>query len=84
MVDAAEQYLLDLGFEQLRVRMHGDMARIELLSSDFGRFMQDEIRIPVYNKLKALGFSYISLDLAGYRTGSMNEVLSDEILKASR
>ena len=84
MVDAAEQYLLDLGFAQLRVRMHGDMARIELLSSDFGRFMQEEIRIPVYNKLKALGFSYISLDLAGYRTGSMNEVLSEEILEASR
>ena len=84
MVDTAEQYLMDLGFEQLRVRMHGDMARIELLPSDFGRFMQEEIRIPVYNKLKALGFSYVSLDLAGYRTGSMNEVLSEEILEASR
>ncbi len=84
MVDTAEQYLMDLGFAQLRVRMHGDMARIELLSSDFERFMQEEIRIPVYNRLKALGFSYVSLDILGYRTGSMNEVLSDEILEASR
>ena len=75
MADAAEQFLIDLGFQQCRVRIHGRMARIELRPPDFGKFMQDGIRIPVYRAFKRLGFSYVSLDLEGYRTGSMNEVL---------
>ena len=75
MVDAAEQYLLDLGFHQLRVRIHGDVARIELLPAEFGRFMEETTRLKVYKRLKELGFHYVTLDLLGYRTGSMNEVL---------
>ncbi|MDY5219586.1 MAG: ATP-dependent sacrificial sulfur transferase LarE [Eubacteriales bacterium] len=75
MVDAAEQLLLDLGFHQLRVRIHGDVARIELLPAEFSRFMEEEIRLKVYKRLKELGFHYVTLDLLGYRTGSMNEVL---------
>ena len=76
MVDAAEQYLLDLGFHQLRVRIHGDVARIELLPAEFGRFMEENVRLKVHARLKELGFHYVTLDLLGYRTGSMNEVLS--------
>ncbi|MCR5775152.1 MAG: ATP-dependent sacrificial sulfur transferase LarE [Lachnospiraceae bacterium] len=75
MIDSAEQYLRSLGFGQLRVRMHGDSARIELIPEDFDRFMQNDLRLMVHDRLKHLGFSYISLDLMGYRTGSMNETL---------
>lgn len=78
MVEQAEQLLLDLGFRQLRVRIHGKMARIELLPEDIARFMSDDVRIPVYDRLKALGFSYVTLDLGGFRTGSMNDLLTKE------
>lgn len=75
MVDRAEQLLLDLGFRQFRVRIHGDLARVEILPADFGRIMETDCREKVCSALKAYGFSYVTLDLAGYRTGSMNEVL---------
>lgn len=75
MVDQAEQYLLDLGFQQFRVRIHGMMARIELLPTDFPKMMEEQTRLQVYQTLKAFGFTYISLDLLGYRTGSLNEAL---------
>lgn len=75
MIDKSEQLLLDLGFNQLRVRIHGDVARIELLPSEFDKFMKNDIRLRVYEKLKEYGFSYVALDLMGYRTGSMNETL---------
>lgn len=78
MVDKAEQLLLDLGFHQLRVRIHGKMARIELEPSEFGRFMEEPVRTRVYQELKALGFTYVTLDLGGYRTGSMNETLTEK------
>jgi uncharacterized protein len=73
MVDKAEQLLLDMGFTQLRVRIHGEMARIELLPADFEKLLA--IRHEVTETLRACGFTYISLDLIGYRTGSMNETL---------
>lgn len=75
-VDKAEQLLLDLGFKQLRVRIHGDVARIELDPSQFDAFMKEEIRLEVYKKFKEYGFTYVSLDILGYRTGSMNETLN--------
>ena len=75
MVDRAEQLLLDMGFHQLRVRIHGKLARIELLPEEFGKFMQEDVRGKVYRELKVLGFTYITLDILGYRTGSMNETL---------
>lgn len=75
MVERAEELLLSLGFQQERVRIHGDMARIEVLSEDFPRFADEALRQQVYSALKGLGFSYVSLDLRGYRTGSMNEVI---------
>lgn len=78
MIDKAEQLLLDLEFHQVRVRIHGDMARIEILPEEFPRLIDDEIRCKVSRTLKALGFRYVAMDLIGYRTGSMNEALHDE------
>ncbi len=79
MVDRSEQLLLDLGFRQVRVRVHGQegglMARIEVMPEEIGRLMEEGVRRKVYDELKALGFSYVALDLGGYRTGSMNETL---------
>ena len=78
MVDCAEQQLLDLGFHQLRVRIHGNLARIELTPEEFVRFIVDEVRLSVYKHLKELGFAYVTLDILGYRTGSMNGILPAE------
>lgn len=75
MVDKAEQYLLDLGFHQLRVRIHGKIARIELMPEEFPKFMEEECRVKVYERFRTIGFDYVTLDILGYRTGSMNEVL---------
>lgn len=75
MVDKAEQLLLDMGFHQVRVRIHGMMARIEVLPEEIGRLVEEETRKTVWEKLKEYGFTYVTLDLAGYRTGSMNETL---------
>ncbi len=76
MVEMAEQLLIEMGFVQMRVRVHGTMARIEVLPEDMERFLAPEIREEVCAKLKAYGFSYVTLDLMGYRMGSMNEVLN--------
>ncbi len=78
MVDRAEQFLIDLGFDQLRVRIHDKIARIELAPSEFDRFMEEKIRRCVHEEFRKIGFDYIALDILGYRTGSMNETLSDE------
>ena len=79
MVDEAEQLLLDMGFHQLRVRIHNNLARIELLPEEFPKFMEDENRKTVYEKFKEYGFDYVALDVLGYRTGSMNETLGNQI-----
>lgn len=78
IVEKAEQFLMDRGFEQLRVRLHGEknyVVRIELLPQDMLKLMEPELRREVYDYCKELGVSYVSLDLIGYRTGSMNETL---------
>ncbi|MBO4928324.1 MAG: ATP-dependent sacrificial sulfur transferase LarE [Clostridiales bacterium] len=77
MVEEAEQLLLDLGFRQVRVRVHGNIARIEVLPEEIGKLTDEKVRNNVYNTLKSLGFDYVTMDLAGYRTGSMNETLSE-------
>lgn len=78
MVDKAEQLLLDLGFHQVRVRIHGTIARIEVRPEEFSKIMEEKTRVQIYEYLKSLGFTYVTLDLGGYRTGSMNETLSDK------
>jgi uncharacterized protein len=74
-VDQGEQFLLDLGFRQVRVRHHGDGARLEVSTDERGKFFDTALMDKVYEKFARLGFTYVSLDLKGYRTGSMNEVI---------
>ncbi len=75
MVEQAEQLLHSMGFLQARVRIHGMMARIEVPTQDISLLVQDASRSKINKCLKELGFTYIALDLGGYRTGSMNEAL---------
>ena len=73
MVDKAEQFLLDLGFHQVRVRIHSNIARIEVEQNEMQKITDN--RNAIAHKLKEFCFSYVTLDLLGYRTGSMNETL---------
>ena len=75
MVEKAEAFLLEKGFHQLRVRIHGMMARIEVLPEDISRLTETTLREEIVRKFAEFGFSYTTLDLQGYRTGAMNEVL---------
>ena len=75
MVDKAEQLLLDLGFHQLRVRIHGTIARIEVLPDEFPKLIEEKNRLKIVTEFEKYGFTYISMDLKVYRTGSMNETL---------
>jgi uncharacterized protein len=74
-VAMGEDMLRALGFSQLRVRYHGDIARIELCPEDLPRFLDTGLRAAVIKRFKEIGFTYVTLDIEGYRTGSMNEVL---------
>ena len=78
MVDRAEELLLGLGLKQMRVRIHGRMARIEALPEDIEGLAEEKTRKVIAEGFKKIGFSYVTLDLQGYRTGSMNETLSGE------
>ena len=69
MVDAAEEYLLNRGLHQVRVRIHNDIARIEALPFEFEKILA--ARTEIVDKLKELGFNYVTMDLYGYKTGSM-------------
>ena len=77
-VDKAEQLLWELGFKQFRVRVHGSLARVELLPEQLEQAVAEPMRSTIYKGLKAAGFTYVSLDLQGYRTGSMNETLKQD------
>lgn len=76
MIYSAECYIRSLGFEQFRVRLQDGIARIELRPADIQKFIENGIKDKVSEKLHTLGFKYVSLDLDGYRLGSMNEVLN--------
>ena len=75
MVENAEQLLLEHGFRQFRVRMHGRMARIEVMPEEFLKLLQEEVREDIVKQFKQFGFTYVTMDLTGYRMGSMNETL---------
>ncbi|MBR4743472.1 MAG: ATP-dependent sacrificial sulfur transferase LarE [Oscillospiraceae bacterium] len=77
LADRAEQILAQQGFSQYRVRVHGTVARIEVLPEDIPRFGDEDLRREVYEKFRSIGFSYTALDLLGYRTGSLNETLPE-------
>lgn len=74
-VEKAEAFIKGLGFSQIRVRCHQDIARIEIDRDNIKKFLKKDIRDRIVKRLKSLGFVYITLDLMGYRTGSMNEGL---------
>jgi len=78
-VAMAEDYLWSLGFSQVRVRHHGQIARVEVDSEGIQRLLDPSLRAQIVENLKRLGYAYVTLDLAGYRTGSMNEPLSEEV-----
>jgi len=78
-VAAAEKFLLSLGFTQFRVRHHSNTARIEVLPEEISRFTDKNLREKITKKLNDLGYTYVTLDLTGYRTGSLNESLPNEI-----
>lgn len=73
MIKAAEAFLFERGYNQVRIRVHNNLARIELLSEDIERAAAEDERKHIYDYLKQLGFIYVTIDLLGYRTGSMNE-----------
>ncbi len=75
MISRAEKLLEELGFVQKRVRIQGRTARIEVCVRDFPRIMKNNVRERLESELKRMGFSYVTLDLSGYRSGSMNEIL---------
>lgn len=81
MIDQAEQYLLDLGFYQVRVRYHDNLARIETDESGFDKMLNKQFREKIHAKFKGIGFTYVSVDIKGYRTGSMNETLNEQVKK---
>jgi pyridinium-3,5-biscarboxylic acid mononucleotide sulfurtransferase len=74
-VEEAENILHRLGFRQLRVRYHGELARLEVEPGEINRFLDPALRQKVVEELKRVGFIYVTLDLQGYRTGAMNETL---------
>lgn len=72
-VDQAEDYLLSLGFRQVRVRTHNSIARIEVEQHDMGRLI--EMGSEITNQLRSIGYEFVTMDLSGYKSGSMNRVL---------
>jgi uncharacterized protein len=82
MIDRAEQFLRERGLRELRVRYHkGDLARIEIPPEQLARFCEGDLREQLLAHLKSLGFKYVTLDLEGFRSGSMNQVLPVESLR---
>lgn len=74
-IDEAEDYLRKLDFEEVRVRVHGDVARIEVGRTQIARLAEPATRMDVTGALRNLGFKYICVDLEGFRSGSMNETI---------
>jgi len=75
LVERGEAALRELGFLQFRVRLHGDLARVEIAPEEMHRALSPEVASAIASRLKAAGFTYVALDLVGYRQGSLNESL---------
>jgi uncharacterized protein len=78
MIEEAENFLSDNGFRQFRVRHHGPVARLEMDQKGVNRLLKEDLRNNVVKRLREIGFSYVSLDLEGYVSGSMNRYLEDK------
>jgi uncharacterized protein len=79
-IEKGEKYLRSLGLKQVRVRHHGNLARIEVDKCDLISLIEKGIADKIDKKFKSLGYNYVTIDLAGYRTGSMNEILNSKVL----
>lgn len=75
-VEKGEEILRHLGFKEFRVRLHGDLVRLEIASSELEKALQKEMTDRLAEEFSRLGFKYVTLDLQGYRTGAMNEVIT--------
>lgn len=84
MIENAESCLMDLGFRQVRVRHHGEIARIEVAREERSRFFDTELMDTINEKVKKAGFKYVTIDLHGYRTGSLNEGIDEKGKKRVR
>jgi uncharacterized protein len=76
LIERGEAALRDLGFRQFRVRLHEKLARVEIAPEEMPRAMSPEMAASISARLKAVGFTYVALDLEGYRQGSLNEILA--------
>ena len=79
----AEEFLRGLGIGQLRVRHHGTVARIEVTPADFPALLDEDTRKNIGQYFRSIGYAYVTLDLEGFRSGSMNEVLASKIKNQS-
>lgn len=77
-VEEAEEFLRGLGLVEFRVRHHGQVARIEVHPEDMSKIMREDIRKKIVEKLRELGFKFVAMDMAGFRSGSLNETLSEK------
>src|SRR2546429_3199473 len=84
LIERGEAALRDLGFRQFRVRLHDKLARVEISPEEMPRALAPEMAAAIAGRLKAAGFTYIALDLEGYRQGSLNETLSPVRPRAAR
>ncbi len=84
MIEHGEEALHELGFRQFRVRHHGDIVRVEIAASELPRAMNAQMAMEFTRIFKALGFKYVTLDLEGFRSGSMNDILPLESLQARK
>src|SRR5207253_17344 len=84
LVERGEAALRDLGFRQFRVRLHDKLARVEISPEEMPRALAPEMAAAIAGRLKAAGFTYVALDLEGYRQGSLNETLSPVRPRAGR
>ncbi len=78
-IEAGETFLRELGFRQFRLRVHGELARIEIASDELGGALNAEIFARISEHLKSLGFQFVTLDLEGYRTGSLNALIQKRL-----
>jgi uncharacterized protein len=75
LIERGEAVLRELGFRQFRVRIHDNLARVEISQDEMRRALSQEMATAISERLKSAGFAYVALDLQGYRQGSLNETL---------
>jgi uncharacterized protein len=80
MVEQGERLLHSMGFRVARVRYHGAVARLEVAADEIARLLEPDLRARVDNELKRLGFRFVTVDLKGFRSGSLNEGLTNAIV----